>query len=111
MAIDRLRTVLWVEAQIILCSQRNQPVYVKKKGDPDAGVIFLRLNKLDGTNELFTQIREIEGILNWLPVGNKGRLNDIEIDEYLAKQETYDPDIWIIEVEDPKDKFCFIDKM
>jgi len=111
MAIDRLRTVLWVEAQMILCSQRNQPVYVKKKGDPDAGVIFLRLNKLDGTNELFTQIREIEGILNWLPVGNKGRLNDIEIDEYLAKQETYDPDIWIIEVEDPKDKFCFIDKM
>lgn len=111
MAIDRLRTVLWVEAQMILCSQRNQPVYVKKKGDPDAGVIFLRLNKLDGTNELFTQIREIEGILHWLPVGNKGRLNDIETDEYLAKQETYDPDIWIIEVEDPKDKFCFIDKM
>jgi len=110
MAIDRLRTVLWVEAQMILCSQRNQPVYIKKKGDPDAGVIFLNLNKLDGTNELFTQIREIEGILNWLPVGDKGRLNDIEIDEYLAKQEAYDPDIWIIEVEDPKDKFCFIDK-
>lgn len=96
---------------MILCSQRNQPVYIKKKGDPDAGVIFLHLNKLDGTNELFTQIREIEGILNWLPVGDKGRLNDIEIDEYLAKQEVYDPDIWIIEVEDPKDKFCFIDKM
>jgi hypothetical protein len=110
MAIDRLRTVLWVEAQMILCSQRNQPVYIKKKGDPDAGVIFLHLNKLDGTNELFTPIREIEGILNWLPVGEKGRLNDIEIDEYLAKQEAFDPDIWIIEVEDPKDKFCFIDK-
>tara|TARA_E500000178_G_C16997729_1_gene744038 strand:+ start:202 stop:537 length:336 start_codon:yes stop_codon:yes gene_type:complete len=109
-AIDRLRTLLWVQAQMRLCSQRNQPLYIKKKGDPDAGIIFVQLNKLDGTNELFTQIRGAEGILNWVPVSDKIRLNDIEVDEYLEKQKVYDPDIWIIEVEDPNDKFCFIEK-
>jgi hypothetical protein len=34
-------------------------------------------------------------------------MNDIETSLYLEKQQKYDPDLWILEIEDPNEKFKF----
>jgi hypothetical protein len=32
-------------------------------------------------------------------------MRDKEAQEYLEKQQTYDPDLWILEIEDPTNKY------
>jgi hypothetical protein len=107
MGIDRLKSGIWIQAQIRLCTISNLPAYVAKKGDPDAGAIIIRLNKLNGSNLVYSQTRSISGYIAWSPAGNGNPMNDIETSLYLEKQQKYDPDLWILEIEDPNEKFKF----
>jgi GMP synthase (glutamine-hydrolysing) len=105
MEFDRLKSIIWVQAQIRLCSISNLAAYVVKKGDPDAGVIFLRLNRLDGNNFIYLQTRSITGEIAWEQANNMKPMKDNEAQEYLEKQQTFDPDLWIIEIEDPANRY------
>jgi len=111
MEIDRLKSELWVQAQIRICNLSNLAVYIATKGDPDAGAITLRLNKLNGDNMIYTQVRINSGELAWSPAGNGGALSDCEAISYLEKQKRLDPDLWIVEIEDPNGKYKFAENM
>ena len=108
MAVDRLKSRIWVQAQIRMCDLAHLPVYVVSRGDPDAGVIILRLNRLDGTCHLFTQARTAAGERAWTKASGadaEGRLEDAAADAYIARQRKFDPDLWVIEIEDPERRY------
>ena len=107
MEFDRLKSSIWIQAQIRICSISNLSAYVMKRGDPDAGAIFLHLNKLNGNNLVYNQIRTISGQIAWSQSGSGTKLGDQEVHDYLEKQKKYDPDLWILEIEDPEDKYKF----
>jgi len=107
MEFDRLKSSIWIQAQIRICSISNLSAYVMKRGDPDAGAIFLHLNKLNGNNLVYNQIRTISGQIAWSQSGSGTTLGDKEVYDYLEKQKKYDPDLWILEIEDPEDKYKF----
>ena len=107
MEFDRLKSSIWIQAQIRICSISNLSAYVMKRGDPDAGAIFLHLNKLNGNNLVYNQIRTISGQIAWSQSGRSTTLDDREAHDYLEKQKKYDPDLWILEIEDPEDKYKF----
>ena len=107
MEFDRLKSSIWIQAQIRICSISNLSAYVMKRGDPDAGAIFLHLNKLNGNNLVYNQIRTISGQIAWSQSGSGTALGDKEVHDYLEKQKKYDPDLWILEIEDPEDKYKF----
>ena len=107
MEFDRLKSSIWIQAQIRICSISNLSAYVMKRGDPDAGAIFLHLNKLNGNNLVYNQIRTISGQIAWSQSGRGTTLDDREAHDYLEKQKKYDPDLWILEIEDPEDKYKF----
>ena len=46
MAIDRLKSGIWVQAQVRLCGIQNIPIYVLRSGDADAGALFLKMLSL-----------------------------------------------------------------
>ena len=52
---DRLRTQIWVQAQIRVCDQRNIAVFVRKKGDIDAGAVLIKLNGFDEGSIVLSQ--------------------------------------------------------
>jgi len=104
---DRLKSGIWVQAQIRLCTIANLAAYVAKKGDPDAGAIFLRINKLDGSNLIYSQTRDQTGDIAWSLAAGGEAMDDREAFEYLEKQQKYDPDLWILEIEDPTEKYQF----
>ena len=108
---DRLKSGFWIQAQIRLCSIANLPTYVVRKGDEDAGAIFVRLNKLDGTSRIFSQTRDLTGEIAWSQAGNGEPMDDMTAFEYLEKQQKYDPDLWILEIEDPDEKYQFDGEM
>lgn len=108
MAVDRLKSRIWVQAQIRLCDINNLPAYIVKRGDPDAGAVILRLNRLDGTSHLFNQARLADGDAAWAKASGsdtEGRMSDADAMAYIERQRKYDPDLWVIEIEDPERRY------
>lgn len=95
-----LKSGLWVKAQIRLCDIRAMPAVVARRGDADAGAVYLKLIRRDGC-EVLVQGRDMDGRRAWRrPLGEK-RVAESDADAYLARQSGYDPDLWILEIEDP----------
>ncbi len=49
----RLKSAIWVAAYIRRCNGEGAFAAVRRRGAEDAGAIFIKLNRLDGTAELF----------------------------------------------------------
>ena len=47
------------------CERNNLPIYILEKGDPDAGVVIIKINLLDGTCKVFSQIVRPNGEPAW----------------------------------------------
>jgi len=100
----RLKAEIWVKAYLRRCAAEGSAAFVVRRGDEDAGSIFIRVNRLDGTSSLFgpaaagLATAEIER--RWsLRTGQKP-VPDHEIDAYVERETRFDPDIWVLEVED-----------
>lgn len=96
----RLPTGLWVQAHTARCSAAGIPVVVVRRGDPDRGVVVVRLSHRDEGIRVVTQIRDLDGTLVWSAVFDGRSVSDAEANDYIDRQVSYDPDIWVIEVED-----------
>jgi len=102
----RLKTALWVAAYLRRCQVEGIPAVVRRRGAEDAGAIFIRIDRLDGTSDLFgpapqsefDAIRDTDRAfslcLNELPA------TDAAVEAYLTREVKFDPDVWIVEVED-----------
>ena len=49
----RLKSEIWVKAYIRRCATEGAPAVVVNRGDEDAGVIFIKIARLDGTADLY----------------------------------------------------------
>jgi len=95
----RLKSGIYVRALIRRAEAGGAQGFVAKKGDEDAGAIFLKINRLDGRSLVLSQARIGEGELVWArPLG--GICAEASVDAYLEKQRKFDPDLWIVEIED-----------
>lgn len=99
----RLKTSIWVAAYIRRCAVEHVPAVVARHGDDDAGAIFIRISRLDGTGLLLSPapagLDGAETERRWVGGGAAG-LGEADIDVRLATETRFDPDLWIIEVED-----------
>lgn len=96
----RLPTGLWVQAHTARCTGAGIPVVVVRRGDPERGVVMVKLRHRDEGSRLVTQMRDLDGTLVWSDVFDGRRMSDAEAHEYIERQISYDPDIWVIEIED-----------
>jgi hypothetical protein len=80
------------------------PVMVMRRGEESAGAIFIKINGLgDGNFWLFGPAPSFlhNGMSRvWRGCFEQMPTDEETIDTYIAKQLVFDPDIWIIEVED-----------
>lgn len=99
----RLKSELWVQAFLRRNSIEGRFGAVVKRGAAEAGAIFVIVNHLDGTHHLFgpppgSSIDE-SGERLWIAeLSPPAVVSDVET--FLAKRRKFDPDIWIVEVED-----------
>ena len=110
----RLTSELWVKAYIRRLASQNIPAFVLRSGHESAGAIFIKISLLDGTALLFQPAPQmmLEGPgRKWL-TANKGKPTDDNlIGEKLAKETSFDPDIWILEVEDRQGRHMLGDEL
>jgi hypothetical protein len=68
--IPRLKAGIFVRALIRRAEVAGAQAYVVKKGSEEAGAVFLKLSRLDGTCTILNQVRPGDGELAWAkPLG------------------------------------------
>lgn len=95
-----LRTKFWVDALKWRVEAGGAALYVVHKGDPDAGVVLVKLSLLNGTGQLFVPIRGMEGDRLWSQPLGEDPVEESRIDDYTRRRLEDDPDLWVIEIED-----------
>ncbi len=95
--MPRLKAEFWVHAYLRRMDISNIPAFVVHKGDPSAGAILVKSNPLNGRAALFNRAYNGDGVRIWslLAEGAEGKM-----DALIRKQRQFDPDLWVIEVED-----------
>ena len=94
----RLTADIWVSAYLTRLRLNDIPAFVVKRGDSTAGAILVKLNTLDG--QAFCYQRSFDlmtGARKWIVLAEG---NEPVVDASITKQRGFDPDIWVIEVED-----------
>lgn len=96
--MTRLTAEFWVYAYLNRLRLNDIPVFVTAKGDATAGAVLVKLNTLDGQAQAFQRSFDLmSGERAWVVLAEGG---DQLVEEALAKQRSFDPDLWVIEVED-----------
>lgn len=104
----RLKAGIFVRALIRRAEVAGAQAYVVKKGAEEAGAVFLKVARLDGTCTILNQARAGEGELVWArPLGES--CDEARARVYFDKQMKFDPDLWIVEIED-RDGRSFVDE-
>ena len=98
--LERLKSAVYVQALMRRAEIEGAQAYLLRRGAEDAGAVFLKINRLDGTFLVLARARQgAEGALAWTkPLGEAA--DEAKATDYFAKQVKFDPDIWIIEIED-----------
>ncbi len=102
MCEPRLKTEIWVKAQLRICDGLMLPVVVVRRGDADAGQVLLKRNRLDGGCDLLARRFDANGARVWMAVV---RGLEAACDAYVARESNIDPDLWVLEVEDPENRY------
>jgi hypothetical protein len=100
----RLKSELWVKAYIRRCLLEGASAVLARRGDADAGAIYIKVSRLDGTALLFgpapAGLDEAREERQWVPCLDRAPAAEADADAYLARQIAFDPDIWIVAVDD-----------
>ena len=72
------------------------PFYLEKKGNRDAGAIFIKHDLMNGYIELYHRVYNSNGEKKFQSFDILERQ---KCEEFIRKQITFDPDVWICEVE------------
>ena len=93
----RLTSEFWVQAYLRRLSLADIPAFVTAKGDAIAGAVLIKQAPLDGSAMLFQRSYDLDGNRVWVTLAEG---EERRVDESIARQRSFDPDIWVIEVED-----------
>ncbi len=102
----RLKSALWVAAYLRRCNVEGVAAVVRRRGAEEAGAIFVRISRLDGTSDLFGPAPQsafdaaAEAARAFSPSIAQLPAPDEAVETYLAREIKFDPDIWIVEAED-----------
>ncbi len=94
----QLTSDFWVKAYLTRLRLSDIPAFVTARGDATAGAVLVKLNKLDGQATLFQrQFDFTEDRRKWSILAEG---LEADVDQSVANQQSFDDDLWVIEVED-----------
>ncbi|PQO23159.1 DUF1491 domain-containing protein [Rhodobacteraceae bacterium WD3A24] len=94
----RLTADFWVHAYLARLGQAGIAAYVIRRGDATAGAVLVKLATLDGRARAFQRSFDLStGERAWVVLAEG---EEADVDTAIARQRGFDPDLWVIEVED-----------
>ena len=110
----RLKSAIWVSAYLRRVQVEGSSAVLRRRGAEEAGAIFIKVSKLDGNADLYGPApqtafgddepgdRLFAQVLSAVP--------EADVEAKLAKEIKFDPDLWLIEVEDRAGRY-FLDQL
>lgn len=96
--MTRLTAEFWVQAYLARLRFQEIPAFVVAHGDDTAGAILVKLNTLDGQAVAYQrEYNLMTGDRVWSELASG---EERDVDDAIARQRGFDPDLWVIEVED-----------
>ncbi len=93
-----------MKAYLRRCQSAGACVVVVRRGDDQAGAIFIWINRLDGSAQLFgpapAGFADSHIARRWVQCMGGEPVSASEAARYLERQMEVDPDLWVVEVED-----------
>ena len=105
MPIEQLKAEIRVQAWLRRCTVAGLMATVVRKGDGESGALFLKINGFGRGCVVYSGISTPSGDAGWHMATGPSPVAERDADAYLARQTTYDADLWIVEIEDPKGVF------
>jgi hypothetical protein len=96
----RVKSDLWVAAQVRLCDRLTIPAVVVRKGDPDSGAILVRIENAERKVVVWTQVTNLDGERAWMKGTGPTPVPYEEAEAYVKRAIERDHDIWILDIED-----------
>jgi hypothetical protein len=107
----RLTTEIWVGAHIRQCIALGIGATVVRKGDATGGAVLVKLYIYGQGCRVMTRVTAPDGEPAWMGALGGGLVPEADADAYIARQVGRDPDLWVIEVDDPKGRHPFEGRM
>ncbi len=105
--MTRLTTDFWVRAYLTRLRLVDIPAFVTSRGDATAGAVLVKLNTLDGQAQVFQRSFDLtSGERRWILLEGGA---EPDVDRAIGKQKSFDPDLWVIEVEDKEGRHLLDD--
>lgn len=93
----RVTAEFWVKAYLRRLALADIAAFVTARGDATAGAVLIKQAPLDGTATLYQRSYDLDGNRVWVTLAEGA---EQDVDEAVRRQRSFDPDIWVIEVED-----------
>jgi hypothetical protein len=95
--MSRLTTEIWVAAYLTRLRLAAIPAFIVQKGDRTAGAVLVKVNTLDGSACCYQRSFDLmTGDRRWIVLAEG---DEALVDESVVKQKSFDPDLWVIEIE------------
>jgi hypothetical protein len=112
MSDDRLPTELWIDAHLRHLAAQGIPYYILNRGAYAAGTVLLKARGGAAPGcLLLIQQRDIDGNLGWTHALGDENPDESRADDYIRRAVSRDPDLWVIEIEDPSRQNPFAGKV
>ncbi len=88
----------WVSALLRRVEQAGSFAYIARKGDARYGSVLVKvMNQRTRDVYVLREASKGEETVWMKPVDS---LTEVDLDAYIARQTRYDPDLWVVEIED-----------
>ncbi len=109
---DHLKSSLVIDSASLLARKDGIPIFIRKKGDPDSGIIFIIIDLLNDNVVLLRRnlnyvIETNKTFIEYVNLFPNKIVNNFQVDQKLKSEIAIDPDCWIVEIEDKKGKNYF----
>ncbi len=103
----RLRSDIWVAAYLRRRLVEGASAVLRRRGAAEAGAIFVKIDRLDGRSALYgptpqslANSTELGADRLFVRMHKEEWIGADDADKRLEREIAFDPDLWIIEVED-----------
>ena len=102
----RVKSGIWVAAYVRRCHIEGAFAVVRRRGADEAGAVFIKIARLDGTADLFgpapqssfDEARPADRA--FIACMKVQPAPEADVEARLAREIKFDSDVWIVEVED-----------
>ncbi|KQT84451.1 DUF1491 family protein [Methylobacterium sp. Leaf466] len=102
--MPRLRSDFWVSAHLRRLGVEGIAAVQRRRGSPEAGAIFVKVDRLDGTADLFgpapQSLIDEDSAGERLFVALMAAASPVDVEDRIAKEVRFDGDLWIVEIDD-----------